>query len=140
MSAIMLTRINNATSLRSTGCSGLLSGSVIGASCTEEQPPTDARVPANFCPSSRATRDTSGHRPPAFRLSRQRRQPVLVLLSRQLAIDMRPDQAAECAVHLPVFALARFRAVLGQEFLVDDIGEQLRIGTIGRAEQVVESL
>jgi hypothetical protein len=53
---------------------------------------------------------------------------------------MRSDQGAECMRELKIFALAARRAVLGQVSFFDDIGTQLRVAAVCRAQQVEEAL
>src|SRR6187551_2004752 len=65
--------------------------------------------------------------PPCLWLGRDRRKPAFVELARELSVDMRPDQGAECMRELKIFALAAHRAVLGQESFFDDIGKQFRV-------------
>ena len=53
---------------------------------------------------------------------------------------MRADQRIESMRHLHVFALAADRAVLGKKSFLDHVGKQLRVGPVGRAQQIVEAL
>ena len=61
-------------------------------------------------------------------------------LPRSSAINMRPDQRIERKCHLFVLVLAGSRSFLWEIAFFDEVGIQLRIGSVGEAKHIEEPL
>ena len=92
----------------------------------------NARAETSACPASSPAA-------PAF--GRTIGQPAAIQnISCQGQVDVRRDQRLESLSHLRVFALATLRPALRQVALLDQVSEQLGIGPVGDAQEIVEAL